>query len=280
MFNSMMYLPSNKLVDWIKVYWFLQGSGNGENFDKQYILPDGCATIVIVLEGQMLLETYSKCTLKKGIHIIPPTLQAHNDLISDDIYLIDIQLNPGIFYQLFGLPVEKLDDTIYSLEDLSIKMSDDLLEKITFYKDNRFMMINELDKFFTKLFVNRQFEANKLLYGIQKLYQNANLELFYEEQDLSKRQVQRKVKAITGLTPKSISQMGRFYNILENMKNNRMNIDFSDLALTNMYVDQSHFIKDFKAFSKCTPKQFLVEQENYLQYKAIKKNEVYDYLIC
>lgn len=30
MFTSKMYIPTEKLKDWIKVFWFLEGSGNGK----------------------------------------------------------------------------------------------------------------------------------------------------------------------------------------------------------------------------------------------------------
>ena len=257
MFNSIMFLPTSKLASWVKVFWFLQGTGLGKTFSKQYILPDGCATIVIVLKGKMILESYSNCELKQGIYVIPPTLEAHHDLTSDDIYLIDIQLLPGVFYQLFKLPINVLENKIYSFKDLSIDFDNTLLERIIKSADNKVFIINELNNFFSMLFSKKDFQTTPYLSNLVNLYKDGNLEQFYFNETLSPRQVQRKTKLLTGLTPKTISKISRFYNVLENMKSYKNGMTFIDIVQNNNYSDQSHFIKDFKSFSKISPKDFL-----------------------
>ncbi len=274
MFNSIMYLPTFKLASWVKVFWFLQGSGVGKTFSKQYVLPDGCATIVIVLKGKMILESHSNCELKQGIYVIPPTLEAHHDLTSDDIYLIDIQLLPGVFYQLFKLPINVLENKIYSFNDLSIDFDNTLLEKIIKFADNKVIIINELNNFFSMLFSKKDFQTTPYLCNLVNLYKDGDLEQFYHNERLSPRQIQRKTKLLTGLTPKTISKISRFYNVLENMKSCKDGMSFSDIAQNNNYSDQSHFIKDFKSFSKISPKDFLCKKEDYLQFKAINKNNL------
>lgn len=267
MFRSVMYSPEFKLSSWIKTYWFLQGSGKN-TFTKQYILPDGCATIVIVLKGEIVLETYNNSLLREGIYIIPPTLKAHYDLISNDIYLIDIHLKPGVLYQLFKLPIDKLEQRVYTFEDLSLKFETNLLEKLVSLNDDKIKMLALLNGFFTILFYNN-FKSSQLLLGINKLYENSNLDLFYNGLNLSCRQIQRKVRLMSGISPKAISRMSRFYKILEKINPKKVSFDFIDI-IDNSYSDQSHFIKDFKFFTRNSPKNFIEKQEAYLQYKAIK----------
>lgn len=274
MFKSSMFLPNNKLSNWIKVYWFLEGRGLGNNFNRQYILPDGCATIVFVLKGEMVLETYDNGLLTEGIYIIPPTLDAHYDLISDDIFLVDIQLIPGMFHQLFNIPIEELENRIYSFDDISIDFETSILEKLLKLKNSKSLLVDEINSFFTQLFYTKDFIPNKLLFSIEELYRNGNLEHFYERQTLSKRQIQRKVKCITGLNPKMISRIGRFYKILDSFNYKNVELDFVDIALSNNYADQSHFIKDFKSFTRASPKQFMRQHNQYLQYKAIAENNL------
>lgn len=274
MFNSIMFLPNFKLASWIKVYWFLQGIGMGETYSKQYVLPDGCATIVIVLKGKMILESYSKCELKQGIYVIPPTLKVHYDLTSDDIYLIDIQLLPGVFYQLFKLPIDLLEDKVYSFKDLSIDFDEGLLDSIIKNTKNKFLIVDELDNFFTNLFNKNNFQATSYLQNLVNLYKNGNLEEFYNNEKVSHRQIQRKTKLFTGLNPKKISKVSRFYNILQSMKSSKEDIILIDIAQNNNYTDQSHFIKDFKSFTEISPKEFINNKDHYLQFKAINKNNI------
>lgn len=268
MFNSYMYLPESRLTKWIKVYWFLQAVSD-KAFTKQYILPDGCATIVIVLQGEMVLETYNNSLLREGIYVIPPTLKAHYDLMSNDIYFIDIQLKPGVFHQLFKLPVDKLDQRVYAFEDLSIKFDTSLLDKLLDLNDDKEKIINLLNNFCISLF-DDNFKPNSTLLNIINLYESANLDLFYRSQNLSCRQIQRKVRTMSGLSPKTISRMSRFYKVLDRINPKKMNFDFFDIILDNSWTDQSHFIKDFKFFARNSPQNFILNQEAYLQYKAIK----------
>ena len=137
MFSSKMYIPNEKLKDWIKVFWFLEGNSNQGLTYTRNILPDGCATITFVIQGNMDLTIYKNGKIKRGIYIIPPVVNAHYDLISDDIFLIDIQLNPSIFYKLFNLPVNQLENRIYTFDELSLNFDKSILEKIYEVKNNK-----------------------------------------------------------------------------------------------------------------------------------------------
>jgi len=143
-----MYIPNEKLKDWIKVFWFLEGNSNQGLTYTRNILPDGCATITFVIQGNMDLTIYKNGKIKRGIYIIPPVVNAHYDLISDDIFLIDIQLNPGIFNKLFNLSVKELENRIYSLDE-SIKKIDEMQNQINIFKneiENQLKIIEEKDE--------------------------------------------------------------------------------------------------------------------------------------
>jgi AraC-like DNA-binding protein len=269
MFNSNMLLPDYRLNSWIKVYWFLEGKGIGNNSYTRQILPDGCATIVLILEGTMNLSIYKKGELKKGIYIIPPVLEPHFDLISDDIKLIDIQLNPSVFYKLFNIPINQLGKEVYTFDDISRNFDSSILEKIIEVKDNKSMIYSLLNEYLIKLFAKLDFKEDDIILNINELYKFGNLDDFFKNQNLSIRQIERKVKIYTGLTPKNLSKLGRFYSILEYMKFRQFNIEFSQLALKHNFSDQSHFIKEFKSFCNESPTKFAKNTNNYPQYKGL-----------
>ena len=218
MFTSKMYIPTEKLKDWIKVFWFLEGSGNGKLSYTRNILPDGCATITFVLQGNMDLTIYKNSIIKRGIYIIPPVVNAHYDLISDDIFLIDIQLNPSIFYKLFNIPVNELENRIYTFDELSLNFDRSILDKINDVKDDKNAIYLLLNNFFLNLFDKLKFYSDEIILSINQLYKNGNLDDFFNSQSLSIRQIERKVKNYTGLTPQNISRLGRFYSVLEKSK--------------------------------------------------------------
>lgn len=269
MFSSKMYIPNEKLKDWIKVFWFLEGNGDGKSSYLRNILPDGCATITFVLQGNMDLTIYDNGIIKRGIYIIPPVINAHYDSISDDIFLIDIQLNPSIFYKLFNLPINQLDNRIYTFDELSLNFDKSILDRIDEVKNNKNAIYLLLNEFFINLFDKLKFYSDELVSSVNQLYKNGNLDEFFNSQTLSIRQVERKVKNYTGLTPQNISRLGRFYSVLEYMKFRQFNMEYCELALEHKFSDQSHFIREFKYFTKITPKNFIKDMNDFPQFKGL-----------
>jgi AraC-like DNA-binding protein len=269
MFTSKMFLPHYRLNNWIKVYWFLEGKGIGINSYYRQILPDGCATIVFVLQGTMNLSIYKNGLLKRGIYIVPPVIKPHYDLISDDIKLIDIQLNPSVFYKLFNIPINELKNEVYTFDDISFDFDDSILEKVSDAKNNDFLIYSLLNEYLINLFDKLHFKEDDIILNINELYKFGDLDKFFKDQNLSIRQLERKVKTYTGLTPKNLSKIGRFYSILEYMKFRQFNIQFSQLAFEHKFSDQSHFIKEFKSFCNETPSKFIKHSNDYPQYNGL-----------
>jgi len=269
MFNSKMFLPDYRLNNWIKVYWFLEGRGVENSSSYRQILPDGCATIVIVLDGVMNLNHYKNGKIKRGIHIVPPVIKPHYDLISDNINLIDIQLNPSVFYKLFKVPVSELENKIYSFDDISLDFDNSILEKLYKVKNNKTKMNSLLNTYMIDLFNKLDFKEDEIILSINELYKFGDLNKFFANHNLSVRQLERKVKSYSGLTPKNLSKLGRFYSILEYMKFRQFNIKFSQLSQEHNFSDQSHFIREFKSFSNETPSKFIKDTNNYPQFNGL-----------
>jgi AraC-like DNA-binding protein len=76
--------------------------------------------------------------------------------------------------------------------------------------------------------------------------------------NISERQLERRFRASTGLSPKQFLRTTRFEKSLELIKSNKFK-NLSDVAFDLQFTDQSHFIKDFKEFSGLTPKVFLAQ---------------------
>jgi AraC-like DNA-binding protein len=71
--------------------------------------------------------------------------------------------------------------------------------------------------------------------------------------NVSERQLERRFLRAIGVSPHHYIRILRFRKALQWMKTNQFD-RLSDIAYDLNYVDQSHFIKDIKAFSGCTPK--------------------------
>lgn len=269
MFKSTMLIPHEKLKNWIKVFWFLQGNGSGNFFGTQKIIPDGCATVFIVLDGKIDFSIYKDGDMTRGIYVHPPVMKSYFAYVSDDAYFIDIQLNPSVFYKLFNIPVNELKDTMYTLENLSINFDSSFLERIYKYKNDEIKIHNELNDFLLDLFYKSDFNKNESLCYINKLYKDGDLDAFFNSQNLSIRQLERNLKNTTGLTPKALSRIGRFYSILDYIKFREHNINFNELSREQSFSNHSHFIREFKSLTESTPKNFLNINNEFPQYQGL-----------
>ena len=269
MFRSMMLIPHEKLKDWIKVFWFLEGLGKGNLIGCQKIIPDGCATVFIVLEGEINFSIYENGKMTRGIYVHPPVMNSYLSYISDNSYFIDIQLNPSVFHRLFNIPVDELKHTMYTIEELSINFDSSFLERIYKSKHDKVKVYNELNDFLIDLFYKSDFHKNDSICSINKLYKDGDLDAFFKCQNLSVRQIERNLKKTTGLTPKSLSRIGRFYSILDYIKFREHNTEFKELAKEQNFSNHSHFIREFKSLTQATPESFLNINSEFPQYQGL-----------
>ncbi|MBI3556101.1 MAG: AraC family transcriptional regulator [Deltaproteobacteria bacterium] len=76
---------------------------------------------------------------------------------------------------------------------------------------------------------------------------------------LSGRQLERKFARDIGLSPKAFARVVRFEHLVRTARA-ATSLDWTQFALDGGYSDQSHLIRDFKAFSGRTPAEFFAAQ--------------------
>lgn len=267
MFKFRTYMPNIKLQKFVKSYWIIDYEKISTNkIEEKYILPYDNVCLLFVINNRSEKIYDSTNSLKNGIYVCSPSMNKHSLDLNESLYYIDVSLNPGVFYKLFGIPVCELEDKIYEINELSIKFDLSIIETLHNLKNNTIATISYLDEYLLNIFEN--FENDILLMNIYELTKNPNLAVFYQQNKLSMRHIQRKVKDFTGMSPKSIERINRFYNTLKLIKSNNNNINFKEIATENDFFDQSSFIKEFKFFTGVTPKSFLDKSDNFLQYKC------------
>ena len=74
--------------------------------------------------------------------------------------------------------------------------------------------------------------------------------------------LERKFSSLLGMSPKQFMKLVRYQKNLENLGTLK-HLSLSELAYQTGYFDQSHFIKDFKAFTGYTPGEFIHRYPDY-----------------
>jgi AraC-like DNA-binding protein len=78
------------------------------------------------------------------------------------------------------------------------------------------------------------------------------------EQDISRRQVERRVRALTGTSPKQLACLSRFQRARDAIWADP-SLDLARLAIAAGYSDQAHLTREFRRYSGQTPARFARE---------------------
>lgn len=80
-----------------------------------------------------------------------------------------------------------------------------------------------------------------------------------DDAGINRRQLERKFSSATGLSPKQLAKFIRLQEVLKNLLDVEKN-NLTRVGYASDYYDQSHFIRDFKAFTGVSPKAFYADK--------------------
>lgn len=240
------YKPCEELRKFIKCFWIMEREYSEDYFlgDTEYLWPTGLTEILYVkgskfkhvedlkeefLSQEFVIGAYNKRFVLKNngqVRIVGIRCYNHGANI-----LFDIDLN-NVKNKIKKYKLDKLNKDILDSED----------------KDYIIDYLNEYCKKYIK--------ENSFTDILYKLYKNDNISLdeLCNEQCLSLRQFERKVKSMTGFTLKELATIIRFDKARIKMLFSK---DYMQVMSDLGYYDYSHFSKEFKKYYGITPKQFI-----------------------
>ncbi len=268
------YHPHADLRTIVKCYWTLEVPEQPDT-RRQLILPDGCVDMCFILGDDVKRYT-------SGDEFIIQPRQMLLGQITEQFYIepagyvntFAIRFYPYGFANFIGLPLNELANKETPLkelfgDDVAEPLSQEIIHAKTVNERiaiiERFLFARLSDKAIIDNIVKSTVDAMFLSKGGKPL--SAIL-----KGDLQKRrQLERNFKKQIGLSPKQLSKVIRLQATLQLLLNHTTTT-LTDIAYENDYYDQPHFIKDFKAFTGITPKEFLADDKMALSSLLYKKS--------
>ncbi|SHL16083.1 transcriptional regulator, AraC family [Chitinophaga jiangningensis] len=169
-------------------------------------------------------------------------------------FVVGVNLQPTAFKQLFSINAATITNSVIGSEHIFPgEFTEQLLHAATPEEAVR-LFSNQLQH---KL---QQVRQDKMIdHSVRLIFEDAKGMDSYELSShfsMSRRQFQRKFKEHLGVSPETYLRIIRFQKAIHLLKSRPFH-KLSDVGYSLNYADQSHFIREFKLFAGCTPKEFL-----------------------
>jgi len=250
--------PHPQLEHLIECYWMMQDNDLTPNIEK--IIPDGFTELIFNYGSVYKARTHGEW------HLQTPNLLAGQ--ISSYFYLENtgatgsfaIKLKPAALTQLFNLNMVNYLDKIVDLDTFPNHELATLKEKVLPFIDEHHLK-QVLDNYFLELSKNAT--INPLKDTLDLIFNSngmASVAEMISVAQVSERQLERLFKKYVGLSPKYYSRIIRFNYIFQLIKSKKNS--WTEIVYQSGYYDQSHFIRNFKAFSGEDPSSYFFEEKN------------------
>ncbi len=249
------YKPSGPLRDFVSLYW--SGSFNLENSGRfrQTVVPSGFVEIIIHLSDiHCELQIGDAWFRSPDFTIIGLYTRPYEVQFRAQVPVFGIRFKPEGFYNVFGVPVSEFGDNYDDMEAVAGTSFQEFCSRLR-EAGSVFRQIELADRYLLQ---------NVKRHGIQPGYLNHAAELIRNAQGLigietlsskvfiSPRQLEREFKQKIGISPKRYFRIARLSDAYRMLENGEVT-DLTSVAYDSGFADQSHFIRDFKAFTGTRP---------------------------
>ncbi len=256
--------PSPLIAPYVKNYWLLKTACDSPSLART--VPTGMMSLIFH-RGNRLLST-------RNNELQPRAFLSGQEKSFDDlqyrgqINMISVVFNPFGMRAFFSIPINRLNNLRVTAEDLEDKELLELERSLT-STGNDHLCILLIEQFLLK---RLRYLAEHNLQRIETAIRLINtgqtdVTTLADTACLSRKQFQRVFSEYVGANPKEFSRTIRFQRALHILET-KPEISLTTLAYGCGYSDQSHMIKEFKAFSGYTPTEYLANCEPYSDYFA------------
>lgn len=252
--------PGQPLQQYIKCYYVYESSST-VTFDDT-VFPSGCMEIIFNLgTGNWQTQPGNEFVTHPSIELwgqlnrpLPVRSIGRNTMLG-------VRLYPHAAASILPDKASLFNNQVIDYRDISDKSINTLQaqlqetrtwsKRIALLEEYLWQQIEQAGKRLGKVDVLKD-----LMYELRHQDVYENMETIATRYGISARYMQQLFLQYTGLTPKLYSQINRFQHSLKLVTSR--NTSLTDIAYECGYADQSHFIKEFKAFTGSTPSGYSI----------------------
>lgn len=249
--------PAPQLSHLIECYWMIENTDpTGE---PQKVIPDGFTELVFHYSNQFQINIDGTWHEQSKYLIAGQITRYFYLKDTGPAGMIAVKLKPAALTQLFAIAMEDITDKTIAIADLENPILCDLINQIIPFVDEHHGK-QVFDQFFMKLLPVKETPITVAINFIFETNGMATVADLAKMAKVNTRQLGRLFQKYIGLSPKYYSRIIRFNYIYELIRDKKRS--WTEIVYLSGYYDQSHFIRDFKAFTGEDPSAYAFEEKN------------------
>jgi AraC-like DNA-binding protein len=259
---SVRHLPSSPLDTYVDHIYYLD---QRLVYSREKILPDAGLDLKINLGDALRVykpgqtEPFVICSDSWGVglwsayHIID---------WPQDIQFFGVAFKPGGAYPFLRVPLSELHDGVISLDAIWGYYAAEIRERLFDLPTTgeRFALLEHLlQARLAEALADQSHDFQTLHYALRQMDRHhgaISIKALSDDIGISQNHLKTQFKRLVGGTPKEIARLYRFQHVIQNIDATQP-VDWTRVAHQSDYYDQSHFNKDFAAFTGHTPTDYL-----------------------
>lgn len=259
--------PPAELGNIIECYWIVENSDPSPVEEK--IIPDGFAELIFHYGDHYLIRLQDQWeTQAKNLYAgqISRFFYLKNSGVSR---VLGVKLKPAAFTQLYKVSAHIFTDKVVDLSTISEIKDAPFPEELNDSKtvDEQVSILNQ--HFYTLSSAYNYGRADRAVDLILSAKGIISVSELCAALYISERQLERIFRQYIGLSPKYYCRIIRFNYIFQSIQNK--DNTWMDIVHNAGYYDQSHFIRNFKAFTGEEPTSYGFEKENLANFFLVKQ---------
>ncbi len=247
------YKPCRMLQPFVRFYWAFRSDMRLNTLS----FPLGCAQIIFHREKPLYIPEF--CVAQDRLTISGQVNFSSHLCSEGNLDMIVVVFHPHAMSAFLNVPTSlfyNIETSGYNLGDRSLN---ELTERIFDSKSDE-TAINLIENWLLARLAGCKTET---LRKISRIDASVRRILGFPQTTvgdlasvacLGKKQFEREFSSLVGINPKEYARIVRFQKALSLMQDHsRQNVNLAWIAYASGYSDQSHFCREFRHFSGCTP---------------------------
>lgn len=253
-------IPAPHLQPVAECYWIVEDDNNTPH--QQKIIPDGYPEIIFHYGDPFRIKTGASWEMQSS-NLLAGQIRNFFYLENTGMSgVLGIKLKPTALTHLFNLRMDVYTDKVVPLESVLGKIFQPIIDAVETIRDHETILhlVNEQLGLLCSKVNLTETPVDKAVASILHRKGMITVAEMASEAGVGERHLERLFKKYVGLSPKFYARIIRFNYIFQLIQ--QEDPAWTSITFDSGFYDQSHFIRNFKAFTGEDPSAYFFEAQN------------------